>query len=154
MGRYSSSDDDSISENSSEEESLSDFSPLPPILQQQIEAARDKAWQTFQAARTRSQKYSTAWAYFRLGGSFESRWPQANVIFREYRHVLVDWLDEPTFCPAGTPSITREEYHQRWSDPPEFIEFEQNRALADAPAFPDPAPSSQCVLPVSLPTAP
>ena len=64
MGRYSSSEDESISESSSEEESLSDFSPLPPILQQQIEAARDKAWQTFQAARTRSQKYSTAWAYF------------------------------------------------------------------------------------------
>ena len=118
MGRYSSDEDASISDSSSDAESLSDFSPLNPILQHQIEAARDKAWQTFQAARTRLQKNDTAWAYFQLGNSFTSRWPQARVLFRKYFHVIADWLDEPTFCPAGTPSITREEYQRRWRDPP------------------------------------
>ena len=153
MGESDTEADDTFSD-TSEGESLSDYPPLPPLLLSQLEAAREKAWQTFQDARTRSQKFDTAWAYFQLANSLESRWPQAKAIFTKYFYVLADWLDAPWFSPAGTTSVTREEHDLRWRDPPEFLEFERIRGLANAPALPDPAPSSRDALPVSLPPDP
>ena len=135
---------------SSDEEyssSSDDLPPLPATLSQQLVAARDKAWQAFQNARTRSQKRSTAWAYFQLGGSIRAQWPRAHAIFRVHGLSIDEWLDEPTFRPAGTPGLTWEQYQVRWQIPPAFEEFETEYALAQIPAVPDPAPSSANLAP-------
>ena len=53
-------------------------------LRRQVIAVRDRAFEGFRGAVTRSQTYRAAWRYIRLRGAYEDQWPESAAIFQEY----------------------------------------------------------------------
>ena len=134
---------------SDDDDSTSNLLPLSASFLLQIIAVRDCAWREFQDARTRSEKRRTADAYIRLANSFSSRWPRTKSFFDQYFYAIGEWLDEPTFCPPGTPFLSWEAFQQieqiRWADPPAFVAFVQSQGPVQVRSSPADAPSSSTV---------
>ena len=82
-------------------------------LRQRVVAVRDRAFEGFRGAVTRSQKYRAAWRYIRLRDACEFQWSESAAIFQAYFLQVVDYLRETTFGP-GWGLMTIAEYDAQW----------------------------------------